>query len=139
MMEAIPETMPATTIECGFVSSAVDNKLFDEKFDLLTAKIAKAITSVVGGTIPEVKTEAVKTESKTECNSLPTIKKGTKSEAAKSMQHILIGRGFSVGTTGADGSCGSNTIKGLNKFKKSKGLPEDGVCDHETWRRLING
>lgn len=131
--------MPATTIECGFVTNATDNAIFDNKFSDMVSKIAKAITSVVGGTIPEVKEETAKPSTEAACSTLPTIKKGVKSEAVRSMQHILVGRGFSVGKTGADGSCGGNTVSGLNKFKKSKGLPEDGVCDHETWRRLING
>lgn len=131
--------MPATTVECGFVTNAKDNLLFDTKFDEIVTKIAKAIVSIIGGTIPEVKKEEAPVAGPKCCNTLPAIKKGVKSEAVRSMQHLLIGRGFSVGKTGADGSCGGNTVSGLNKFKKSKGLPEDGVCDHETWRRLING
>jgi peptidoglycan hydrolase-like protein with peptidoglycan-binding domain len=132
--------MTAKTIECGFVTNEKDNKLVDEKFDELALKTAKAIVSLIGGkAIPEVKKEEAPVSGPKCCSTLPTIKKGVKSDAVRSMQHLLVGRGFSVGKTGADGSCGGNTVSGLNKFKKSKGLPEDGVCDHETWRRLING
>jgi N-acetylmuramoyl-L-alanine amidase len=131
--------MPATTIECGFVTNATDNAIFDGKFDLIVNKIAQAIVSVVGGTIPERKVEITVTPETVPLFILPVVKKGVKSEAVRSMQHLLIGRGFSVGTTGADGSCGGNTIKGINKFKASRGLPENGICDDVMWNRLING
>lgn len=42
-------TMPATTIECGFIDNETDNALFDTKFDQIVTKIASAIISVVGG------------------------------------------------------------------------------------------
>lgn len=46
-------TMPATTIECGFVDNANDNALFDSKFDAITHGIANAILSIAGGSIPQ--------------------------------------------------------------------------------------
>lgn len=131
--------MPATTIECGFVTSEKDNSIFDSKFDQIVSKIAQAIVSVVGGTIPEQKAEITVTPETVPLFILPIIKKGIKGEAVRAMQHLLVGRGFSVGTTGADGSCGGNTVKGINKFKASRGLPENGICDDAMWNRLING
>lgn len=42
-------TMPATTIECGFVDNEKDNEIFDSKFDQIVTRTASAIVSVVGG------------------------------------------------------------------------------------------
>ena len=45
-------TMPATTIECGFIDNAEDNALFDGKFDEIVQGIANAILSIAGGIAP---------------------------------------------------------------------------------------
>lgn len=45
-------TMPATTIECGFVDSAADNALFDSKFNEIVQGITDAILSIAGGVAP---------------------------------------------------------------------------------------
>lgn len=42
-------TMPATTIECGFVDSQVDNDLFDSRFGDIVQGITDAILSIAGG------------------------------------------------------------------------------------------
>lgn len=52
-------TMPATTIECGFVDSQADNDLFDSKFDGIVNGIARAILSIAGGSLSEEKEEAM--------------------------------------------------------------------------------
>jgi len=52
-------TMPATTIEAGFMDSATDNALFDSKFDEIVNKTAQGILSIAGGSLPEEKEEAM--------------------------------------------------------------------------------
>lgn len=42
-------TMPATTIECGFIDNAGDNALFDSKFNEIVQGITDAILSIAGG------------------------------------------------------------------------------------------
>ena len=41
-------TMPATTIECGFVDNAEDNAIFDSKYASIVDRTANAIISVIG-------------------------------------------------------------------------------------------
>lgn len=67
------------------------------------------------------------------------IKKGVKGEAVKSMQTLLIAKGFSCGEHGADGSCGGDTEKAIKAFQKATGLEVDGSCGAKTWNKLING
>ena len=49
-------TMPATTIECGFVDNAGDNALFDSKFNEIVQGITNAILSIAGGVAPNTVT-----------------------------------------------------------------------------------
>jgi N-acetylmuramoyl-L-alanine amidase len=53
-------TMPATTIECGFIDNAGDNALFDSKFEQICSGIANAVFDVVGGSVPQGKEETLK-------------------------------------------------------------------------------
>lgn len=72
--------------------------------------------------------------------SVPTLSKGDRgTEAVKSLQQLLICKGYSCGVCGADGDFGGGTLSALNRFKAARGLPQDGVADNETWERLING
>nr|DAG75690.1 MAG TPA: Cell wall hydrolase autolysin [Caudoviricetes sp.] len=45
-------TMPATTIECGFIDNAGDNTLFDSKQGEIVQGITDAILSIAGGVAP---------------------------------------------------------------------------------------
>ncbi|AYH40703.1 hypothetical protein A5N82_13530 [Christensenella minuta] len=49
-------TMPATTIECGFIDNAGDNALFDSKFNEIVQGITAAILSIAGGVVPNTAT-----------------------------------------------------------------------------------
>lgn len=54
-------TMPATTIEAGFIDNSKDNEIFDKNYSAIVTKTANAIISVVGGAKqPEVKLEQPK-------------------------------------------------------------------------------
>lgn len=68
---------------------------------------------------------------------MPTLKRGAYGESVKAMQILLIGRGYSCGRWGADGSFGAATHQALNQHKRAVGLPADGICDINTWRKLL--
>lgn len=70
---------------------------------------------------------------------VPTLQKGDRSDAVKSLQQLLIAKGYSCGVCGADGDFGSGTLTAINRYKQSRGLPIDGIADAATWNRLING
>lgn len=68
---------------------------------------------------------------------LDIIRFGYRGLQAKLMQTCLIYRGYTVGIDGADGDFGNNTLSGLNRFKEDRNLPADGICDKQTWEKLL--
>lgn len=70
---------------------------------------------------------------------LPELKRGDKGEYVKALQILLIGRGYSCGTWGADGDFGAATEAALQKFQEDHGLYADGVVGNLTWAKLMGG
>ena len=70
---------------------------------------------------------------------LPLLRQGDVSEAVRSMQLLLIGRGYSCGSCGADGDFGTCTKLAVWAFQRAHGLAVDGVAGEKTWSRLIGG
>lgn len=70
---------------------------------------------------------------------LTNLKKGSKGAEVKAMQLLLIGYGYSCGSTGADGDFGANTDKAVRKFQAAKGIGVDGICGPKTWSKLLKG
>ena len=68
---------------------------------------------------------------------LKVLKKGAKGEEVKALQYLLIGNGFSVGASGADGSFGAATDTAVRAYQKAKGLTVDGSCGGKTWASLL--
>jgi hypothetical protein len=68
---------------------------------------------------------------------LPVLKKGMKGKQVASMQILLIGHGFSCGSSGADGSFGPDADSALRRYQKARGLKVDGLCGPDTWRSLL--
>lgn len=65
------------------------------------------------------------------------LKKGCAGASVKSMQQLLIAKGYSCGVCGADGDFGSATATALKKFQTAKGLEADTVCGPATWGKLL--
>jgi len=65
------------------------------------------------------------------------LKKGVKGSQVKAMQTLLIGHGYSCGSSGVDGSFGGATDKALRAYQKEKGLAVDGSCGPATWKSLL--
>ncbi len=95
---------------------------------------AKAIAEYFG--ITQKPTEAVE-EAKTVTVTLNQLSKGAKGEQVKNLQILLIGKGYSCGSSGADGDFGTNTEKAVKKFQKDNGLDADGICGKNTWTKLL--
>lgn len=68
---------------------------------------------------------------------IKVLKKGAKGKEVVALQTLLIGYGFSCGSTGADGSFGGNTLKAVKAYQKSKGLAVDGSVGPATWGALL--
>ena len=68
---------------------------------------------------------------------IKVLKKGAKGNEVKSLQILLIGYGYSCGSSGADGSFGPATDKAVRAYQKAKGLSVDGSCGPKTWAKLL--
>ena len=68
---------------------------------------------------------------------IKVLKKGSKGETVKALQILLIGRGYSCGSSGADGDFGAATDKAVKAYQKAKGLNADGVVGAKTWDKLL--
>lgn len=65
------------------------------------------------------------------------LRKGSKGNAVKALQLLLIGNDFSCGAAGADSDFGNGTLAAVKKFQKSKGLSVDGIVGKKTWSKLL--
>lgn len=81
----------------------------------------------------KVSTVIVKTQKPVEHS---TVYIGSKGSEVKTMQKLLMQRGFSLPKYGADGSFGRETEKAVKDFQKANGLTQDGVCGKNTWALL---
>lgn len=70
---------------------------------------------------------------------LPLLKRGCKGYSVKSLQQLLIAKGFGCGPDGADGDFGGNTASAVERFQDMHGLHVDGECGGETWAKLLRG
>lgn len=70
-----------------------------------------------------------------------TVQYGSKGNDVKVLQELLKGKGYNIGTYGADGDFGNATRNALLLFQKSNatayGLAWDGICGPKTWKALL--
>lgn len=65
------------------------------------------------------------------------LRKGCKGEDVRAVQILLIGRGYSCGSAGADGDFGSATDSAVRKYQEAKGLDVDGIVGNDTMGSLL--
>lgn len=68
---------------------------------------------------------------------LPLLKKGSEGAAVKSMQHLLLAKGYKLPKYGADADFGTETDNALKAFQRKNNLEVDGKCGAKTWDALI--
>ena len=66
----------------------------------------------------------------------PTLRNGDRGEWVTLAQTKLINKGYSCGTTGADGIFGKNTESAVKQFQTDSGLLADGIIGAKTWAAL---
>ena len=137
-------TMPATTIECGFVDSEGDNALFDAKFNEIVQGITDAILSIAGGVVPNTVTPPSPSANVPELDRV--LKYGCKGGDVRMMQERLNAHKANVGK--ADGEFGDKTRRGLHAFQQARinegrdvgcrynGNEPDDKCGELTWAIL---
>lgn len=65
------------------------------------------------------------------------LKKGDKGDQVKALQALLIGYGYDLGRTGADGRFGPVTESCVRKYQSRNGLQTDGSVGPATWKKLL--
>lgn len=67
----------------------------------------------------------------------PQLAKGDKGNKVRVLQELLLGRGYDLGTYGADGDFGATTHRRVVAFQVANGLTADGIVGENTWRKLL--
>ena len=67
----------------------------------------------------------------------PQLSKGSKGDKVRVLQELLLGRGYDLGTYGADGDFGATTHRRVVSFQTANGLTADGIVGKNTWRKLL--
>lgn len=70
---------------------------------------------------------------------LHELYKGCTGEEVRALQILLIGRGYDVGDTGADGVFGDDTRRAVEALQRDHGLDEDGIAGKDTMTVLCTG
>lgn len=129
---------PALLVECCFVDSQNDYSRWNA--DKCGDAIASAIVgnSVQGSTnygssiISKPSTSTNTSSSKKEA----ALGMGDHGSDVKKLQKLLIAKGYSCGSCGADGIFGSGTKKAVIAFQKANGLTSDGLAGKQTMAKL---
>lgn len=94
-----------------------------------------------GYIVPKYATAAAteKTETKQDGHKIEMriLSKGCKGEDVRALQILLIGRGYSCGSAGADGDFGNGTDKAVRNYQRDKGLTVDGAAGPVTMSSLL--
>ena len=67
----------------------------------------------------------------------PMLRRGSKGEAVRELQAILLGLGYDLGPCGADGIFGRCTDAAVRKFQQDRGLTVDGIAGPKTYGELM--
>ena len=67
----------------------------------------------------------------------PQLSKGDKGDKVRVLQELLKGKGYDLGTYGADGDFGAATWTAVAQFQAANGLTADGIVGANTWRSLL--
>ena len=109
-------TMPATTIECGFVDNAGDNVLFDSKFNEIVQGITDAILSIAGDVVPNTATPPSPSANVPELTRV--LKRGCKGDDVMQAQERLNHHKANAGKV--DGVFGTNTYNAVLRFQEAR-------------------
>jgi len=100
----------------------------DNIFGTATKKaIVKEVQEIIGTTVDGY----FQTKSKAAWGNR-VIENGSSGNLTRLVQMMLICRGYSVGSCGADGECGNDTVAATTKYQKANGRTVDGECGKNT-------
>lgn len=120
-----------------FHDNMEDATWFHTHMKEIAESAAKGLCEYFG--IPYVEAEPEPTGSVTEGFTavFPQISKGSKGDKVRVLQELLLGRGYDLGTYGADGDFGAATHQRVVAFQMRNHLGTDGIVGKNTWRKLL--
>lgn len=131
-------SLPSTLVETGLFSKYTSAK-YCKSSDYL--KRGDILCTPVSGHTVIVLDDGAKVNATTAAkNCTVTVKelsKGAKGSSVKALQTLLIGNGYSCGSSKVDGSFGPSTLSAVKKYQKANGLTVDGVVGAKTWAKLL--
>lgn len=143
-------TMPAILVECCFVDSKIDKKLYNA--DKIANAIVKGLVGTKVTTVSSSQNNFIKelqqALNKKGANlvvdgiagpltlgACPLLLYGSMGTIVSLLQSRLNSIGFSSGNV--DGMFGQNTKKAVMNFQKSRKLSVDGIVGKNTWSKLL--
>lgn len=127
--------LSVTTVE-GNSSDAVTRRVYSIN-DSKIAGYGRPKWSVVAGDADEIPVNDEKPIDTSATEKLPLLRKGDVSETVRAAQLILIGRGYTCGSYGADGDFGNATYSAVCNFQRTHDLEVDGIIGAQTWAALL--
>lgn len=85
----------------------------------------------------KVEAETTNEEGSTVKVELKMLGKGDEGEQVKTLQHLLIAKGYNLKKYGADGDFGGETDAAVRAFQRDNHLDVDGIVGKQTWSRLL--
>jgi peptidoglycan hydrolase-like protein with peptidoglycan-binding domain len=112
----------------------------------VAATVAAALALVAApalappGIAPSAEAVVQSCSSTTPVSARPTLRRGDTGSCVRVLQRLLIAKGYSVGSAGADGSFGGATWLAVRRFQSDHvGVTIDGIVGPQTWGTLVNG
>lgn len=118
---------PSSLIEAGFMTNFTEAKLMlDPDYAMLIGESAcVGVCGFLG--VPYIERNNI--------NAYPTIRKGSRSNAVRLLQYLLIQNSFNVQT---DSIFGNETENAVLTFQRNNSLNPDGIVGRNTWTTLLN-
>lgn len=82
-------------------------------------------------------TETASKGGKTVKIELSVLRNGSEGEQVKTLQTLLMAKGYEIGTWGIDGDFGNDTEEAVRQFQSDEGIEADGVVGFDTWTHLL--
>ena len=123
--------------EHAFHDNLEDITWFHTHMKEIAESAAKGLCEWFG--IPYVAAEPEPTDNVTDGFTavFPRLSKGSKGDKVRVLQELLLGRGYDLGTYGADGDFGATTHRRVVSFQTTQGLSADGIVGDATWKKLL--
>lgn len=123
--------------EHAFHDNLEDITWFHTHMKEIAESAAKGLCEWFG--IPYVAAEPEPTDNVTDGFTavFPRLSKGSKGDKVRVLQELLLGRGYDLGTYGADGDFGTTTHRRVVSFQTTQGLSADGIVGDATWKKLL--